>query len=74
MIISEKAPAQLDKIPDFINSLLDKIDSNLRLALRNIANLELDLAKDTHAYEILSHQKVIINKEGLSILTDRLKQ
>ena len=53
--------------------LLDKIDSDLKLALRNVGFLNVNLAKDTHVYEIISHQKVIINKQGLNDLTNRLK-
>ena len=54
--------------------LLDKFDRNLRLALRNINFLDLNLATDTHAYEVLNHQKLIITKDGLNKLTDRLKR
>lgn len=54
--------------------LLDKLDSNLRLALRNINSLNLNLASDTHTYEVMNHQKLIITKDGLHKLTDRLKR
>ncbi len=54
--------------------LLDKIDKNLRLALRNIAFLNINRAQDTHAYEVLVAHKLIITKEGLRELTDRLKK
>jgi large subunit ribosomal protein L4 len=53
--------------------LLDKIDRNLKLSLRNIDFLNFNLAKDTHVYEVMSHQKLLITKEGLGQLTDRLK-
>jgi large subunit ribosomal protein L4 len=52
--------------------LLDKIDKNLWLALRNIKFLNVNLAKDTHAYEIMSHQRLIITREGLNSLINRL--
>lgn len=52
--------------------LLDKIDNNLKLALRNISFLDFNLARDTHAYEVLAHKKIMITKKGLSELTDRL--
>lgn len=54
--------------------LLDKIDVILRRSLSNIDFLNFNLAKDTHAYEVLTHQKLIITKEGLSELTNRLKK
>ena len=52
--------------------LLDKIDNNLKLALRNIRFLNVDLAKDAHAYEIMACKKLIITKDGLKDLMDRL--
>lgn len=52
--------------------LLDKIDDNLKLALRNIGFLNVNLAKNTHAYEVLTAKKLIITKEGLAALADRL--
>jgi large subunit ribosomal protein L4 len=54
--------------------LLDKIDRNLKLALRNISFVNVNLAKDTHTYEILAHKMLIITKEGLKELTERLKK
>lgn len=53
--------------------LLDKMDDNLKLVLRNIDFLEVNLAKNTHAYEIMKHRKLIITKDALSGLTARLK-
>lgn len=52
--------------------LLDKIDNNLKLALRNINFLNVNLATNTHTYEVMRHQKLIITKEGLNNLTNRL--
>jgi len=54
--------------------LLDKCDKNTRLAFRNIDSLKVNLAKDTHACEVLSARKIIITKDGLGILTARLKK
>jgi len=53
--------------------LLDKIEKNAGLALRNIGFLNVNLAKDTHAYEVLTHRKLIITKSALNELTNRLK-
>ncbi len=52
--------------------LLDKYDNNLKLALRNLNFLDVNLAKDTHAYEVMAHQKLVITKNGLTELTNRL--
>ena len=59
-----------------INALLlsDKLDKNLRLALRNIDFLTINRAQDTHTYEVLAANKLIITKEGLHELTNRLKK
>lgn len=53
--------------------LLDKVDGNAKLALRNIGFLGLNVARDTHAYEVLTHRKLIITKAALGELTNRLK-
>jgi ribosomal protein L4 len=53
--------------------LSDKIDRDLRLSLRNLGFLTMNKAKDTNVYEVLSHRKVVITKDGLQELTKRLK-
>jgi len=53
--------------------LLDKVDSNLKRATRNIDFLSINKSKDTHTYEVLTNQKLIITKKGLDELTERLK-
>lgn len=54
--------------------LLDKIHSNLKLAARNVDYINIDLAKQAHAYEVLSSRKLIITKEGLAELTNKVKE
>jgi len=54
--------------------LLDKIDSKLRLSLRNIASLNINVAGDTNAYEVIDAHKLVITKDGLLALVKRLKQ
>jgi len=54
--------------------LLDKMDKNLNIALHNIDFLEVNAAGDTHAYEIMKHKKIVITKDALANLTDRLKK
>jgi len=54
--------------------LSDKLDKNLRLALRNIDFLTINRAQDTHAYEVLAANKLIVTRDGLRELTNRLKK
>lgn len=53
--------------------LLDKIDNNLKLALRNLDFLSVNIAKETHAYEVLTAKKIVITKGALEAIVDRLK-
>ena len=53
--------------------LLDKINKGMRLALRNISFLTINIAQDTNTYELLAHKRLIITKEALEILIARLK-
>lgn len=62
------------KKPNEVLLLLEKRGKNLDLALRNIAFLNVNLAKDTHAYEVMRSRKLIITKAGLAALTNRLKK
>jgi len=54
--------------------LLEKIDDNLRRSLRNIDFLHINNARDVNTYEVLAHRKLIITKNGLNELTNRLKK
>lgn len=54
--------------------LIHKMDDDLKRALGNIGFLNFNLAQSTHTYEVLSHKKLVITKEGLSDLTSRLKK
>jgi large subunit ribosomal protein L4 len=54
--------------------LMDKIDNNLKLALHNISFLNVKLAQDTHAYEVMACKKLIITKDGFKDLINRLSE
>jgi len=54
--------------------LVDKIDNNAKLALRNIDFLDVNFARDTHTYEVLAHTKLVVTKDALGELTKRLKK
>lgn len=72
LFLNLKLLSQKNKKKHNLLLLLDKIDRNLKLSLRNIGFLNFNLAKDTHVYEVMSHKKLIITKQGLNQLTDRL--
>lgn len=54
--------------------LLDAADENSVKALRNIGFLNVNLANNTHAYEVLNSRKIFITRKGLDLLTNRLKK
>lgn len=54
--------------------LLGKKEVNLERAFSNIPFLDFNLAKDTNVYEVLSHAKLIITKDGFTQLLGRLKK
>ncbi|MFH1888834.1 MAG: 50S ribosomal protein L4 [Candidatus Omnitrophota bacterium] len=54
--------------------LLEKSDNAIKLASRNIKYLAVNRAQDTNVYEVLSVNKLIITKEALRELTNRLKK
>ncbi|MDD5561359.1 MAG: 50S ribosomal protein L4 [Candidatus Omnitrophica bacterium] len=53
--------------------LTNKLEADLKKALKNVSFLTIDLAKDCHAYEVMNNQKLLITKAGLTDLTERLK-
>jgi large subunit ribosomal protein L4 len=53
--------------------LYSKLKQDEVRALRNIGFLTMNAARDTHAYEVLTHKRVVITKDGLTDLTKRLK-
>lgn len=63
----------VDKKTDSVLLLLKKSDGQLNLTLRNIGFLDVNLAKATHAFEVMSHRKLVVTKDGLNDLIDRFK-
>ncbi|MDD5476778.1 MAG: 50S ribosomal protein L4 [Candidatus Omnitrophica bacterium] len=53
--------------------LTHKLDGQLKVSLKNIGFLTVNLASDCHAYEVMNNQKLLITKAGLTDLTKRLK-
>lgn len=74
IFVNLKLFSKTDKKKSKILLLLKKVDNNLKAALRNIAFLDVNIAKDIHVYEVLKNQKLVVTKEALNELTDRLKK
>jgi large subunit ribosomal protein L4 len=54
--------------------ILDEVSKNTRLSARNIPYVFLEHAKQVTAYDILNYKKVILTKEGLDIILERIKK
>lgn len=54
--------------------VITRPDQNIRLAFRNLKDVEVNFAKDLHCYDVLSHQKLLVTKDSLAELTARLKK
>ncbi|HAV43093.1 TPA: 50S ribosomal protein L4 [bacterium] len=52
--------------------VLPEVDPKVCLASRNLQGVEIALAKDLNAYQVLRYKKLIITKEGLTKLRERL--
>jgi large subunit ribosomal protein L4 len=66
--------SKASKRPPSVLLLLEKTDPTAKRALRNISFLNFNLAKDTNTYEVMAHTKLLITKDGLKELTQRLKK
>ncbi|MBI2442016.1 MAG: 50S ribosomal protein L4 [Lentisphaerae bacterium] len=53
--------------------VLEKPDGNVRLALRNLRQVELALARDVQVYQLARYPVVLVTKEALATLEKRLK-
>lgn len=53
--------------------IVDKITENLRLACRNLGQVELIRADQAHTYGLLRFKKIVFNQAGLSVFVNRLE-
>jgi large subunit ribosomal protein L4 len=53
--------------------VLDKIETKLRQAARNIDFFSLELAEKINTYEVLASRKVVITQKALKVLVERLR-
>ena len=51
--------------------LLEKMDKLANMAMRNISYVDVAQAKDANVYEIMSHKKLVITKDGLNGIYSR---
>jgi len=61
------------KKEDKVLFLTDKLESKLKTVFKNISFLTVNLASDTHVYEVMNNNKLLITKAGLADLIKRLK-
>jgi large subunit ribosomal protein L4 len=61
------------KVKDNALVVVNSMDDNVRLSVRNIANTKLSDAKSVNTYDILRFKKMIITKDALRTLIERIK-
>jgi len=61
------------KMKDGALLVINSMDDNIRLATRNIPNVGLRDANSVNTYDILSFKKMLVTKDALRILTERIK-
>lgn len=54
--------------------LYGALSDNIVKAMRNISFVDVNCAKDANVYEVLSHKKLIITKDGLTAIYARFKK
>ena len=54
--------------------VMDEVDRNLKLASRNLANVQVKPADSVNAYELLRFEKIVTTKAALEKLSARLGQ
>ena len=53
--------------------VLEKSDSKVRLAARNLRQIEVAAARDVHPYQLFRYPTVVVTKEAVVTLVNRLK-
>jgi large subunit ribosomal protein L4 len=54
--------------------VIDEINKNIILAARNIPFVQIGLAAEINAYDVLLNNKILLTKKSVEILTKRLKK
>ncbi|MFH1621723.1 MAG: 50S ribosomal protein L4 [Candidatus Omnitrophota bacterium] len=61
------------KLKDKVLLVLNSFSENIMLSVRNIPNIGLVDSKNVNAYDILIYKKIIMTKDALRIIIERLK-
>ncbi len=62
------------KITDSALLLIDKANDPMQRAVRNLKNVDWNIANNTNTYEVLSHKKLVLTKDAVDDLVKRLKK
>jgi large subunit ribosomal protein L4 len=54
--------------------LIDKANDAMQRAVRNLENVDWNIANNTNTYEVLSHKKLVLTKDAVDDLVKRLKK
>ncbi|MBU1998151.1 MAG: 50S ribosomal protein L4 [Candidatus Omnitrophota bacterium] len=65
---------KIDLIKNKLLLLVNKIDSQTTLALRNLKNLEIGLARSVNTYQVINSAKIVVTKDGLNDIITRFKK
>jgi large subunit ribosomal protein L4 len=61
------------KVREKVLLMLGEIDSNVIRSARNIPQISIKRVSESNAYDILTHQELLITKAGWKALTERMK-
>jgi len=53
--------------------ILEKTDQKVRLAARNLRQIEVAVARDVHTYQLFRYPTVVVTKAAMVTLENRLK-
>ena len=53
--------------------VLEKSDAKVRLAARNLRQIEVAMARDVHTYQLFRYPTVVVTKAAMATLVNRLK-
>lgn len=54
--------------------LVEKVEKNLSLACRNVENVDVIRSSDVTVYDVLKHPVILINREGMEQIKQRLSK
>ena len=60
------------EIPRKVLFVVDDLNEALALSVRNLANAEVELAKDVNTYQLLRYPRIVVTKDGMEKIVERL--